>query len=152
MLAHYERYRTRGGTAGLVLIGTLAMPLPDLPGLRYLGYVSEEDKAAALAGAAVTLCPSPYESLSIALLEGFAVGTPGLVNAGSAVLKEHCLRSNAGLFYADGDEFAEALERLVRDEPLRRALGDAGRRYVAESYRWDVVLERYRGLIEAAAR
>jgi len=151
LIAHYARYRARGGTADLVLIGTLAMTLPPVPGLRHLGYLPEDEKHAALAGATVVACPSPYESLSIALLEGFAVGTPGLVNAASAVLKEHCLRSNAGLFYGDGDEFAEALKRLIDDPALRRALGDSGRRYVAASYRWDVVLDRYRALIEAAA-
>jgi glycosyltransferase involved in cell wall biosynthesis len=67
------------------------------------------------------------------------------------VLKEHCLRSNAGLFYADGDEFAEALQRLTDDPGLRGALGAAGRRYVEANYRWPVVLERYRALIESAA-
>lgn len=151
LIAHYARYRARGGTAGLVLIGTLAMTLPAVPGLRHLGYLPEEQKQAALAGASVVVCPSPYESLSIALLEGFAVGTPGLVNGASAVLKEHCLRSNAALYYGDGDEFAEALGRLVVDEALRRALGEAGRRYVAAGYRWDIVLARYRSLIDAAA-
>ena len=120
-------------------------------GLRHLGYLSEDEKQAALAGASVVVCPSAYESLSIALLEGFAVGTPGLVNAASAVLKEHCLRSNAGLFYGDGDEFGEALARLIGDSGLRRALGEAGRRYVEVDYRWEVVLDRYRALIEAAA-
>ena len=150
LTAHYARYRARGGTADLILIGTLAMTLPPVAGLRHLGYLPEDEKHAALAGASVVACPSPYESLSIALLEGFAVGTPGLVNAASAVLKEHCLRSNAGLFYGDGDEFAEALQRLIDDPALRRALGDSGRRYVAASYRWDVVLDRYRALIEAA--
>ena len=94
LVAHYARYRARGGTADLLLIGTLAMDLPPVPGLRHLGYLSEEDKHAALAAASVVVCPSPYESLSIALLEGFAVDTPGLVNGASAVLKEHCLRSN----------------------------------------------------------
>jgi glycosyltransferase involved in cell wall biosynthesis len=151
LVAHYARYRARGGTADLILIGTLAMALPPVPGLRHLGYLSEDEKHAALAGASVVACPSAYESLSIALLEGFAVGTPGLVNAASAVLKEHCLRSNAGLFYGDGDEFAEALARLVDDPGLRRTMGDSGRRYVESSYRWGVVLDRYRALIEAAA-
>jgi glycosyltransferase involved in cell wall biosynthesis len=151
MIAHYARYRARGGTADLVLIGTLAMALPDLPGLRHLGYLPEAEKEAALAGAAVVVCSSAYESLSIALLEGFAAGTPGLVNGASAVLRDHCLQSNAGLFYADGDEFAEAMDRLLGDEPLRRAMGEAGRGYVAASYRWDVVLDRYRALIESAA-
>jgi glycosyltransferase involved in cell wall biosynthesis len=152
MIAHYARYRAGGGSADLLLIGTLAMDLPPVPGLRHLGYLSEDDKHSAMAAAAAVVCPSAYESLSITLLEGFAVGTPGLVNGASPVLKEHCLRSNGALYYGDGDEFVEALDRLTRDEGLRRALGASGKRYVAATYQWDVVLDRYRALIEAAAR
>jgi glycosyltransferase involved in cell wall biosynthesis len=96
------------------------------------------------------VCPSPYESLSIVLLEGFALGTPGLVSARSAVLEEHCRRSNAGLFYADGDEYVEAMDVLVREGRLREALGGNGRRYVESEYRWDAVLDRWRALVRAA--
>ncbi|HSD28934.1 MAG TPA: glycosyltransferase family 4 protein [Vicinamibacteria bacterium] len=153
MLAHHERYRhEKKGAAELVLLGRLAMPEPRQEGVRYLGFLSEEEKATAMGGAVAVVCPSPYESLSIVLLEGLALGTPGLVNAGSAVLKEHCLRSNAGLFYADGDEYAEALDLLVREGRLRAALGANGRRYVDAEYRWSVVLDRWRGLIAAVAR
>jgi glycosyltransferase involved in cell wall biosynthesis len=127
------------------------MPEPRQEGVRYLGFLSEEEKATAMAGAAAVVCPSPYESLSIVLLEGLALGTPGLVNAGSAVLKEHCLRSNAGLFYADADEYAEALDLLVREEGLRASLGANGRRYVDAEYRWSVVLDRWRALLAAVA-
>jgi glycosyltransferase involved in cell wall biosynthesis len=152
MLGFYGQYRRQGGQAELVLIGTLAMELPPLPGLRYLGFLAEDEKRAALAGARVVVCPSAYESFSIVLLEGFALGTPGLVNARSAVLKDHCLQSGAGLYYEDGDEFAEALELLLRDEGLRAALGAGGRAYVQERYAWDAVLARYATLIDAAAR
>lgn len=153
LLAAYERYRRDcPGAADLVLIGRLAMALPPTPGVRYLGYLSEEEKAAALSGARAVVCPSPYESLSIVLLEGMALGTPVLVNARSPVLLDHCRRSNAGLYYGDGDEFVEALDLLVREDRLREALGENGRGYVRENYRWDVVLERYRSLIEAVAR
>ena len=115
MLAHHQRYRReKKGAAELVLVGRLAMPEPRQEGVRYLGFLAEEEKSTAMAGAVAVVCPSLYESLSIVLLEGLALGTPGLVNAGSPVLKEHCLRSNAGLFYADGDEYAEALDLLVR--------------------------------------
>jgi glycosyltransferase involved in cell wall biosynthesis len=75
-----------------------------------------------------------------------------LASARSAVLKDHCLRSNAGLWYEDADEFALALDMLVRDERLARVLGENGRRYVAEDYGWDAVLRRYRGLIDAVAK
>ena len=92
------------------------MEEPRQEGVRYLGFLPEQEKAAALAGAHAVVCPSPFESLSIALLEGFALGVPGLVNARSEVLKEHCLRSGASLFYEDGDEYAEALDTLARDD------------------------------------
>jgi glycosyltransferase involved in cell wall biosynthesis len=151
MIAHYAAYRAAGGTADLVLIGSLAMGLPVVPGLRYLGFLSDADKQAAMAGARVVVCSSPYESLSIVLLEAFAAGVPGLVNARAAVLKDHCLRANGGLYYADADEFVAALDLLVTDDALRDGLGASGRRYVESQYRWDAVLDRYRALIEAAA-
>ena len=152
MLAHHARYRREKKDAlDLALIGRLAMPEPRQDGVRYLGFLSEKEKAAALAGARVVVCPSPFESLSIALLEALALGTPGLVNARSEVLKEHCLRSGAALYYEDGDEYVESMDLVARDGSLHAALGASGRRYVQAEYRWDVVLERWRELIRAAA-
>lgn len=152
MLSFFERFRAEGrGPLDLLLIGTLAMAAPAIPGVRYLGYLAEEDKQAALAGATVVVCPSSFESLSIVLLEAFALGIPALANARSPVLKDHCLRSNAGLFYEDEEEFGEALDLLARDATLRRALGENGRAYVGHSYRWDTVLARYRSLIDAVS-
>jgi glycosyltransferase involved in cell wall biosynthesis len=148
MLGFFQQYRQAGrAPLDMVLIGKLAMKLPE--GVRYLGFLSEQDKAAAIAGAEVVLCPSPYESLSIALLEGFALGVPAMVNARSPVLLDHCLRSNGGLYYENGEEFVEALGLLSGDPSLRKALGDSGRRYVGTHYRWDAVLARYRQLIQA---
>jgi glycosyltransferase involved in cell wall biosynthesis len=45
----------------------------------------------------------------------------------------------------------EALDLLVRERELPRALGDNGRVYVRENYRWPAVLGRYRQLIDAVA-
>ncbi len=134
----------------LLLIGKLAMPEPRAPGVRYLGYLSEDEKFAAMAGARAVVCPSPYESLSIVLLEALALGTPVLASARSAVLLDHCRRSNAGLWYEDADEFAEALDLLTAERELGGALGANGRAYVRENFQWPVVLSRYRQLIEAA--
>jgi glycosyltransferase involved in cell wall biosynthesis len=150
MLEHYVQYRRRvAGGAELVLIGKLAMTMPRIPGVRYLGFLSETEKLAALAGARVVICPSPYESLSIVLLESLCLGTPALVNARSRVLVDHCLRSNAGLFYESADEFVEALRLLVKEQELHRALGERGRRYVDINYSWPVVIGRYREAIAA---
>jgi glycosyltransferase involved in cell wall biosynthesis len=72
-------------------------------------------------------------------------GTDGVENADhrSAVLVEHCVRSNGGLYYANRDEFVECLKLLLGDDALRTALGRNGRDYIRRSYRWDVVLGKY---------
>jgi glycosyltransferase involved in cell wall biosynthesis len=97
----------------------------------------------ALEAATVVVVPSPYESLSLLALEAFAVGTPVLANARSEVLVEHCRKSNAGLYYADRDEFTEALTLLVADHRLRANMGRNGRDYVRRNYRWDVIISKY---------
>lgn len=152
LLDFYARYRRacRGG-AELLLLGRLNMPEPRVPGARYLGFVGEAEKHAALAGARAVVCPSPYESLSIVLLEALGLGTPVVASARSAVLADHCRRSNAGLVYANQAEFVEAVDLLMRTPKLRAAMGDNGRRYVRENYAWPAVLDRWRGLIQAVA-
>ena len=153
MLDFYAQYRRNcRGSAQLLLIGKLAMPTPRLPGVRYLGYLSEAEKLAAMAGARAILCPSRYESLSIVLLEGLSLGTPGLVSARSPVLQDHARRSGAALHYVDVDEFVEALDLIVREEELRSALGENGRNYVGQEYRWDVVMAKYRSLVAAVSQ
>jgi len=148
----YARYRRecRGG-AELLLLGRLDMPEPRVPGVRYLGFVSEAEKFAAFAGARAVVCPSPYESLSIVLLEALGLGTPVVASARSAVLADHCHRSNAGLPYASEAEFVEAVDLLMRTPKLRAAMGENGRRYVRDHYAWPAVLERWRSLIAAVA-
>ena len=124
-------------------MGVKLMSLPEEPFIRFAGLLSDRERLQALEAATVVVCPSPYESLSLLALEALAVGTPMLVNARSAVLVEHCVRSNGGLYYADRDEFVECLKLLVGDARLRAALGRNGRDYVRRNYRWDVVLGKY---------
>ena len=76
------------------------------------------------------------------VLEAWAVGRPVLVNSACRVLEGQCVRSGGGLFYRGYSEFALALRRLLDDADLRRALGEAGRRYVRAKYDWDVVERR----------
>ena len=143
LIQYFTGYVKDGGDATLVLMGTKLMALPEEPFIRFAGRLPDEERLQALEAATVVVCPSPYESLSLLALESMSVGTPILANARSAVLVEHCVRSNAGLYYADRDEFVEALKLLVSDAGLRRTLGANGREYVQRHYRWDVVLGKY---------
>jgi glycosyltransferase involved in cell wall biosynthesis len=105
--------------------------------------LSEQERAEALEAASVVVIPSPYESLSLLCLEAFAVGAPVLANGRSAVLVDHCRKSNAGLFYGDQEEFTESLKLLLADDRLRAAMGRNGRNYVKQNYRWDTILQKY---------
>jgi glycosyltransferase involved in cell wall biosynthesis len=149
LFAFYERLAaTRPDLPPLVLIGSAALDIPAHPRIRYLGFVAEEEKFALLRECAVLLMPSPYESLSVVVLEAWAMGRPVLVNAACRVLEGQCLRSGGGLFYRNYAEFADALARLADDADLRRALGAAGQAYVRAEYDWGVVEQRTEEFLE----
>ena len=143
LIEYFSAYVNAGGDASLVLMGVKLMPLPEEPFLRFAGRLSDQERTQALEAATVVVVPSPYESLSLLALEAFAAGTPVLANARSEVLVDHCQKSNAGLYYADRDEFNECLRLLVGDQRLRAAMGANGREYVRNNYRWDVILAKY---------
>jgi glycosyltransferase involved in cell wall biosynthesis len=131
-----------------VLCGNSILPIPDDPRVKHLGFVSEQDKFDGVAASDVLVMPSYYESLSIVALEAWAIGTPVLANAKCDVLKGQCLRSNAGLFYENADEFVEALSWFTRRAVEATALGANGRAYFRRHYAWPVVEKRYVDLLE----
>jgi glycosyltransferase involved in cell wall biosynthesis len=146
LIEYFSSFVADGHEASLVLMGVKMMALPEEPYIRFAGQLSDQERFDALAAATVVVVPSPYESLSILALEAFSVETPVLVNARSQVLVDHCRKSNAGLYYADRDEFVEGLRLLMTDETLRATLGRNGSEYVRRNYRWDVVLGKYERL------
>ena len=143
LIEYFSTYVQDGGDASLVLMGVKLMPLPEEPFIHFAGRLPDNERLQALEAATVVVVPSPYESLSLLALEAFAVGTPILANARSEVLVDHCQKSNAGLYYADRDEFVEAIRLLVADHRLRTAMGRNGRAYVRKNYRWDVIISKY---------
>jgi glycosyltransferase involved in cell wall biosynthesis len=147
LFQYFNGFVKSGGDATLVLMGVKLMPLPEDPSVRFAGMLSEQERAEALEAATVVVVPSPHESLSLLALESFAVGTPILANARSEVLVDHCVKSNAGLFYSDQDEFTEALKLLMSDDRLRAGMGRNGRAYIKQNYRWDVIMQKYDRLI-----
>jgi glycosyltransferase involved in cell wall biosynthesis len=131
----------------LVLAGSRAMPIPRHPRIHDLGYVPEADKFGLIAGCQMMLMPSRCESLSIVTLEGMAMGKPLLVNAQCAVLLGHARRSGGAIAVASYEELASQLLRLHADPALRDAIGERGRAYVREQYRWSDVVREYRRFI-----
>lgn len=148
LFRYFLQYKARYPSAlKLVLAGQAVMEIPGHPDIVPLGFVSEEDKYDAMAGAGALLLPSLFESLSLSALESMALGVPVLVNEGCAVLRGHCMRSGAGLYYRDGTEFAYALRFLLEEKETRQKMGEQAREYVREHYRWEGILERICGIL-----
>jgi glycosyltransferase involved in cell wall biosynthesis len=149
LLEHFETYADSFPSDDLTLIlaGPLKLRVPDHPRIEALGYVSDDLRAALLTHARAMVVPSPYESLSIALLEGWNYGLPALVNARCAVLKGQVRRANGGIPYRSGEEFCEALRYFETHEAERRVIGEQGRAYVDREYRWPIVIERVERLL-----
>lgn len=135
----------------LVVIGKAQMPVPVHPDIIYLGYVEERVKYAAIASARSLILPSKYESLSISVLEAMALAVPVIVNGSCEVLKGHCLKSNAGLYYNNYEEFKTACDFMNHegDSHEYREMKSNGKKYVEHNYRWELIDQ---GLTEAIER
>jgi glycosyltransferase involved in cell wall biosynthesis len=135
-----------------VLMGKKLMDLPGIEGIKYVGYVSEEEKQSAFKGALFSVQPSPLESLSITTLESFSRKTPVLVNKKSEVLCEHIELSGGGFAYDSIDQFTHYFYTLYDKRQLRKEMGIKGYRYVREYFSWDVVIEKIKKEMAAVLR
>lgn len=123
----------------LYFIGKNFKPFLDCDAIHFLGYVSDEVKNNCVAGAEALILPSPYESLSMVVLEAMGMGVTAIVNGECEVTKDHCIKSNAGLYYNNYQEFEEIIEKLEKEPELRKMLGQNGIKYVHENYCWPVI-------------
>ena len=149
LFAFFRRYKNeQGGDLKLVLMGKPVMEIPEDPDIVSLGFVSDGMKLAVMRDAfALVLC-SRFESLSMVVLESMMMGRPVLVTGKSEVLKGHCVRSGAGLYFSNYPEFARCIRWLENHPESYERMRDLGRRYVAEHYSWDTIIGKYRRMIE----
>jgi glycosyltransferase involved in cell wall biosynthesis len=149
LLEFFSRYRAaKAPELTLVLAGKAHMRLPPLAGVKAVGYLPEAEKLEAFAEAIATVQPSPFESLSLVMLESWKLGTPVVANARSRAVEGQCARSGGGLTYSTYGEFADALDRVRSAEG--RGLGERGRRFVEAECGWERILGVYRRAVERA--
>lgn len=148
---HTFRQRT-GRDVRMVFTGSGQIDAPDAmrDAIIDLGFVGEQEKHEAMAGAVCFVHASVNESLGIVLLESWLAGAPCLVHAKGVVLQDQCERSGGGLWFRHYPDFEECLLRLLDDHTLRDALAAAGRRFVLEQYRWEAVEKRLLAALDAA--
>jgi glycosyltransferase involved in cell wall biosynthesis len=143
--------RRRPGPLTLVFAGPVVHPPPVHPDVVVAGRIDEPTKWGLLRGAVALLSPSVYESFSFVVLEAWTAGIPAIVQASCAATREHAQASGAGLVFDGYLAFEVILDRVLGDRNLGSALAARGRLYVDGNFRWPVVIERYRRLVEAVA-
>jgi len=147
MFQNFIRWKQETGAPHkLLLLGKEVMPIPFHDDIIHLGFVPDEQKWGAMQGCDWLIMPSLHESLSMALLEGWSVGCPALVNGQCEVLKRHCQEANGGLWYRDFEEWSAVFSTV--GDGTRRTLGRQGKAYVEQRYSWDRVERDYIGLMK----
>jgi glycosyltransferase involved in cell wall biosynthesis len=133
----------------LVMAGFPNMPIPPHPSIRCLGVVDDAMRETLLAKARLLVVPSPFESLSMVLLEAWNQGLPALVNGRCAVLHGQVVRANGGLSYRYASEFAASLTYLLTHPDVARQLGQQGLAYIDQEYRWPHVMQKVEEFLSA---
>jgi len=117
--------------------------------IRFLGYVSEEEKVELLQRAWVHILTSPKEGWGISIVEAAACGTP-TVASDAPGLRDSVRHGETGFLVGHGDveALAARIQILVEDSDLRRRMGFAAREF-SEGLSWDRSSDR---LAEVLAR
>lgn len=127
----------------LVLAGKTVIEIPRHKDIIHLGFIDEQTKFSAIDGCEFLINSSPFESLSIVLLEAWSLNKPVLVNAKSEVMVGQCKRSNCGLWYENYHEFKQTVNYLLENSFLFHNC----EKFIKDNYGWDVIRKKYLDLL-----
>ena len=116
-------------------------PYPDVPTQAFLdlGVAAESAKADALAACDVLCMPSSTESFGIVYVEAWSYGK-AVVGGPAPAVRELITDGETGFCTEqDAGSIAPILCNILKDEPLRRRLGEAGRELQSRRYAWPAV-------------
>ncbi len=152
LLEAYQLVKREIPDSRLIVVGVGARPRKkhekwikqhELKDVVFVGYVTEEDKPRYYKTADVFCAPATgHESFGIILVESMTMGTPVIASniEGYASVLTH---GEEGLLVPPKDsiELAQALYTLLKDESLRRQMGDKGKA-TAKQYNWEYIAQK----------
>ena len=109
----------------------------------FLGNLKEDALAATYGCADVFVLPSIQEGQGIVLLEAQAAAVP-VVAFDVGGVNEAVRNGETGLLVTRGsiEELADAVLRLLSDKTLRAKMGGNGRRFISETFTWDICAQK----------
>jgi glycosyltransferase involved in cell wall biosynthesis len=145
-LARKERPDLRldiaGGGDHLAELRQLAADAGQADAVRFLGFVSEEEKLRLFRSAWANVFPSPKEGWGITVMEAAACGTPSIASD-SPGLRDSVRAGTTGWLVPHGDAAALARQylALAGDRGLVDRFGAAARQH-AETLTWDAAADQ----------
>src|SRR3984957_9728002 len=125
------------GASGWAGEKTLARLASRPAGVRYFGYVPEDELPGLIAGASAFIYPSLYEGFGFPVAQAMAAGVP-VITSNTSCLPEV---AGEGALLVDPRSAAEiqaALEKLLTSPELQQQLRTAGLARAKREYRWDI--------------
>jgi glycosyltransferase involved in cell wall biosynthesis len=125
------------GASGWAGEKTIARLASRPAGVRYLGYVPEDELPGLTAGARAFIYPSLYEGFGFPVAQAMAAGIP-VITSNTSCLPEVV---GDGALLVDPRSPAEiqaAMEKLMASSALQRDLGAAGLARAKREYRWEI--------------
>jgi len=125
------------GVSGWAGEKTLARLASRPAGVRYFGYVPEDELPGLIAGASAFIYPSLYEGFGFPVAQAMAAGVP-VITSNTSCLPEV---AGEGALLVDPRSAAEiqtALEKLLTSPELQQQLRTAGLARAKREYRWDI--------------
>jgi glycosyltransferase involved in cell wall biosynthesis len=115
----------------------LAATLDIADRVRFLGFISAEEKRDLLRRSWASVFASPKEGWGLTNLETQACGTP-VIASNSPGLRESLIDGQTGILVPHGDTIAlaQAMRKIADSPDLVETMGNAGRRF-AGGYTWD---------------
>ncbi len=120
--------------------------------IRFLGSRDREEIPKILAITDIFVLPSLWEGLPTAIIEAMAAGCPVVATA-VAGTPEVVIDGETGFLVAslDAEAFAGKIRLLLRDESLRKQIGEAGAKRAKEQFTLEEMVKKYEALYRQLA-
>ncbi|MGB9615466.1 MAG: glycosyltransferase family 4 protein [Fervidobacterium sp.] len=112
--------------------------------IKFLGFVSEEQKIAILRKAKILISCSEFEGFGMAPIEGLACGAYPVL---SAIPAHKEIIGDHGYLFRSIDQAVQRICELLSDEKQRENLSRIGRKFVESKFTWDNVCNNFLHMI-----
>ncbi len=109
----------------------------------FLGFVSGAEKASLYEAAEVFALPSHHENWGFVLVEALACGTPVVTTRAVNIWPDLEAGGGAAIVAPTAPALAEAIGKLLGDEPRRLEMGRSGRAWAMETFDPNRVIAQY---------